>query len=80
MSTGGKCVKMRVPSMPSHRKVWCGNLLVCDHEIFCVSSHLEPAALMIWGSPAAKPKVSGSQASSFSMPNSSRKNLLPCTN
>jgi hypothetical protein len=65
VSTGGKWVKIRVPSMPSHRKVWCGNLLVCDHEIFWVSSHLEPAALMICGSPAAKPKVSGSHASSF---------------
>ena len=55
-------------------------MFVWDQEIFCVSSHLEPAALMICGSPAAKPKVSGSQASSFSMPNSSRKNRLPCTN
>ncbi len=80
MSTGGKCVKIRVPSMPSHWKVWCGNLLVWLHEIFCVSSHLEPAALMICGRPAAKPKVSGSHASSFSMPNSSRKKRLPCTN
>ena len=80
MSTGGKWVKIRVPSMPSHRKVWCGNLFVCDQEIFWVSSHLEPAALMICGSPAANPNVSGSHASSFSMPNSSRKNRLPCTN
>ncbi len=80
MSTGGKWVKMRVPSMPSQRNVWWGNLFVCDQEIFCVSSRVEPAARMIWGSPAAKPKVSGSHASSFSMPNSSRKNRLPCTN
>jgi len=80
LSTGGKWVKIRVPSMPSHRKVWWGNLFVCDQEIFWVSSHLDPAALMICGSPAANPKVSGSHASSFSMPNSSRKNRLPCTN
>ncbi len=80
MSTGGKCVKIRVPSMPSQRKVWWGNVFVCDQEIFCVSRYLEPAALMICGRPAAKPKVSGSHASSFSMPNSSRKNRLPCTN
>ncbi len=56
------------------------NLFVCDQEIFCVSRYLVPAALMICGSPAAKPKVSGSHASSFSTPNSSRKNRLPCTN
>ncbi len=44
MSTGGKWVRIRVPSMPSQWKVWCGNVFVCDQEIFCVSSHLEPAA------------------------------------
>lgn len=73
-------MKIRVPSMPSQSKVWWGNLLILLHEIFWVSSHLDPAALMICGSPAAKPNVSGSHASSFSMPNSSRKKRLPCTN
>lgn len=80
MSTGGKWVKILVPSMPSQRKVWCGNLLIWLHEIFCVSSHLEPALRMICGRPPVKPKVSGSHASWFSTPNSSRKNRLPCTN
>ncbi len=42
--------------MPSQRKVWCGKLLVRDQEIFCVSRYVEPAALMICGSPAAKPR------------------------
>ncbi|MDQ1111722.1 hypothetical protein QE418_001170 [Microbacterium testaceum] len=27
MSIGGKCVKMREPSMPSHQKVWVGELV-----------------------------------------------------
>lgn len=73
-------MKIRVPSMPSQEKVWCGKVLVRLHEIFWVSSRVAPAALMICGRPAAKPKVSGSHASSFSMPNSSRKKRLPCTN
>lgn len=73
-------MKIRVPSMPSHQKVWCGKVLTWLQEIFWVSSHLLPAALMICGRPAVKPKVSGSQASSFSTPNSSRKNRLPWTN
>lgn len=77
MSTGGKWVKIRVPSMPSQRKVWCGKEFTWLQEIFCVSSHFDPAALMICGRPAAKPKVSGSHASSFSTPNSSRKKRLP---
>ncbi|GAA2806222.1 hypothetical protein GCM10020219_092550 [Nonomuraea dietziae] len=80
MSTGGKWVKILVPSMPSHRNVWWGNLLTWLQEIFWVRSRFDPAALTIWGSPAAKPNVSGSHTSSFSMPNSSRKNRLPWTN
>ena len=44
-----------------------------------IRSHFDPDALMICGSPAANPKVSGSHTSSFSTPNSARKNRLPCT-
>ena len=73
-------MKTRVPSMPSHWKVWCGKALVRLQEIFWVSIQRAPAALMICGRPAANPKVSGSHTSSFSMPNSSRKNRFPCTN
>ena len=29
---GGKCVRIRVPSMPSHMNEWCGNLVVSFHE------------------------------------------------
>ena len=49
MSTGGKWVKIRVPSMPSHQKVWCGIRLVWFQEIFWVRNHLQPAALTICG-------------------------------
>lgn len=49
MSTGGKCVKTRVPSMPSHQKVWWGNLLTWDQEIFWVRNHWEPESLTICG-------------------------------
>src|SRR4051794_36748636 len=41
VSTGGKWVKTRVPSMPSHQKVWCGNLLNWLQEIFCVRKYVE---------------------------------------
>lgn len=50
MSTGGKCVKIRVPSMPSHWKVWYGNLFTSFHEIFCVRKLSIPAARAICGS------------------------------
>ncbi len=44
MSTGGKWVSTRVPSIPSHMKVWCGNLLTRFQEIFWVRNHLAPAS------------------------------------
>ena len=49
MSTGGKCVKIRVPSMPSQLKVWCGILLIWFQEIFWVRNQRLPAALTICG-------------------------------
>ena len=45
MSTGGKCVKSRVPSIPSQLKVWCGIRLTWFHEIFCVRNQRLPADL-----------------------------------
>lgn len=77
MSTGGKWVKTRVPSMPSHQKVWCGNLLTCDQEIFWVRNQLAPASLTICGIAAVYPKESGSQTPRGSTPNSSLRNFLP---
>jgi hypothetical protein len=52
VSTGGKWVKIRVPSMPSQAKVWCGMTFVSFHEIFWVRNQREPAAAMICGSAA----------------------------
>jgi len=52
VSTGGKCVKIRVPSMPSQRKVWCGIRFVSFQEIFWVRNHRDPAAATICGSAA----------------------------
>ncbi len=52
MSTGGKCVNTRVPSMPSHQNVWCGKTLVVFQEIFWVRNHRQPAWLTICGSAA----------------------------
>jgi hypothetical protein len=52
VSTGGKCVKTCVPSMPSQRNVWWGITFVSFHEIFCVRNHRAPAAVMICGSAA----------------------------
>ncbi len=63
---------MRVPSMPSHQKVWCGNALVVFQEIFCVRNHSMPASFMSWGRAALYPNVSGSHMSFVSTPNSSR--------
>ena len=45
MSIGGKWVNTRVPSMPSHQKVWCGNLFVWFQEIFWVRNHCRPGQL-----------------------------------
>ena len=44
MSTGGKWVKTRVPSMPSQLNVWCGIMLVWFQEIFWVRNQRLPAA------------------------------------
>ncbi len=52
MSTGGKWVKIRVPSMPSHQNVWCGNLLIWFHDSFWVRNQREPDSLISWGSAA----------------------------
>jgi hypothetical protein len=45
VSTGGKCVKSRVPSMPSQLKVWCGIRLVWFQEIFWVRNQLAAGGL-----------------------------------
>ncbi len=50
MSTGGKCVKTCVPSMPSQRKVECGMTLESFQLIFWVRNHFAPADAMICGS------------------------------
>ncbi len=42
-------MKTRVPSMPSHQKVWCGKVLDWLHEIFCVRNHFEPDNLTSCG-------------------------------
>ena len=52
MSTGGKWVNSRLPSMPSHQKVWCGIRLVSFHEVFWVRNHRIPASRAICGSAA----------------------------
>jgi hypothetical protein len=44
VSTGGKCVKTREPSIPSHQKVWWGSLLVWFQESFWVRNHSMPAS------------------------------------
>src|SRR5215217_406274 len=73
VATGGKWVKTRVPSSPSHKNVWCGNRLILFQEIFCVRKYREPDNAMIWGSAAEKPNESGSHTSGLSMPNFSMK-------
>ncbi len=52
MSIGGKCVKIWVPSRPSHQKVWCGNLFFWFQEIFWVRNHFEPDSFTSCGSAA----------------------------
>ncbi len=52
MSTGGKWVKTRVPSMPSHQKVWCGILSVWFHDSFWVRNHFTPASRASCGNAA----------------------------
>ncbi len=52
MSTGGKWVKTRVPSMPSQRNVWCGNWLNWLQEIFWVRNHRDPDSVTSCGNAA----------------------------
>ena len=61
VSEGGKWVRMRVPSTPSHMNEWCGNLVVSFHEIFCVRNQSNPARRAICGHAPVYPKLSGSQ-------------------
>ena len=49
MSTGGKWVKICVPSMPSQRKVECGITLVSFQEIFWVKNQRDADAATICG-------------------------------
>src|SRR5260370_19282821 len=46
VSAGGKWVKIRVPSIPSHIKVWCSGLLVSFHESFWGAKDSEPPSEM----------------------------------
>ena len=52
VSTGGKWVSTRVPSMPSHQNVEWGNRLVRFHDSFWVTKRDMPPAANTWGSPA----------------------------
>ena len=52
VSTGGKCVSTRVPSMPSHQNVECGKRLVRFHDSFWVTKRRIPPAAKTCGSPA----------------------------
>ena len=52
VSAGGKCVKIAVPSMPSHMKVWCAGLLVSFHESFWVRKYSPPDSAISCGSEA----------------------------
>ena len=79
VSAGGKWVKIRVPSMPSHQNVWCGIRLVWFQEIFWVRNQSSPASRAICGNDALYPNESGSQMPRVSTPSSSAKNRLPCT-
>ena len=69
MSTGGKWVKIRVPSIPSHQNVWCGNRFVLFHDSFWVMNHREPDSAISCGRPAEYPNESGSHTSWVSIPN-----------
>ena len=52
VSTGGKCVSTRLPSMPSHQKVLWGNRFSLFHDSFCVTKRSQPPAAKICGSEA----------------------------
>jgi len=49
VSTGGKWVNTRVPSMPSQSNVWWGITLVSFQDGFWVRKYFDPAARTIWG-------------------------------
>ena len=76
---GGKCVKIREPSIPSHSKVWCGKVLTWFHEIFWVRKRSIPASRAICGRAAEYPKESGSQISWQDAPSSFSKKSRPST-
>ena len=63
VSTGGKCVSTRVPSMPSHQNVEWGNRFVRFHDSFWVTNRRIPPATKTCGRPAGYPKTSGIQTS-----------------
>ena len=50
MSTGGKCVSTREPSMPSQVNVWCGIRSVSFQDSFCDRNQRDPADRTICGS------------------------------
>jgi hypothetical protein len=52
VSTGGKWVKTRVPSMPSHQKVWWGIRLDWFQLSFWVRNQRIPASFASWGKAA----------------------------
>ena len=49
VSAGGKCVRIRLPSMPSHQNVWLRGLLNWFQLSFCVRKVRMPAPGMICG-------------------------------
>ena len=59
VSTGGKWVSTRVPSMPSHQNVEWGNRFVRFHDSFWVTNRRIPPAAKTCGRPAGYPKTSG---------------------
>ena len=52
VSTGGKCVNTRVPSIPSHQNVWCGMRFVSFHDSFWVRNQRTPASFASCGNAA----------------------------
>ena len=52
MSTEGKWATIRVPSRPSHQKLWCGKRFVSFHDNFWVSSPRIPASTANCGNAA----------------------------
>ena len=68
VSTGGKWVSTRVPSMPSQKNVECGNRLVRFHDSFWVTNRRIPPAANTWGRPAGYPNTSGIHTSRQRIP------------